>query len=184
MRFLFALPLTALSLLPAAPAASASPVTEVFSIAASGFTDLTGLSAPPADPVSLALSLTFDPASGDQLDEAAGVTLLRSTVPIAGGLAFDYDSANDVLTFGGAGLGGIGLAAGTGDVLIQVNAPYTGTAGLGLFAYTASGSPGVYESLSGTVSGTVAVPEPGSLAIALGGLVFLVRRRERGRSRA
>lgn len=168
-----ALPIAIASTLFTVPAI-ASPLTSIFDIETSGFTDVAGSSSAPVDPVSLVVSLSFSPASGDQFDNGSGIRLLRSSVPISGGLAFDYDSTNDILTFGGAGLGGIGLAAGTGNVLAVVNTPYTGVASFGGFIYATNTSPGIYESLTGTV----AVPEPGSMTFVLGAMVaVLVRRR-------
>lgn len=172
MRLLFAVPImAALSAVPAI----AAPITKNFDIETSGFTDITGLSTPPVDLVSLVVSLTFDPTTGDQFDNAAGLRLLRSSVPVAGGLAFDYDSVNDILTFGGAGLGGIGIAAGTGDVLAVVDAPYTGPASFGGFIYATRATTGIYESFAGTVT----VPEPGSLAVLLGSLALMAAWRRR-----
>ncbi len=171
-----------LALLAAVPAVAA-PISDVFTVRASGFVDVLGSATAPADPVTLRVALTFDPASGDQFDSASGLTLLAASVPVGGGLAFDYDSANDVLTFGGAGLGGIGITAGTADLLAVVDTPYTGTATFGGLAYTTAAAGGsVFESFTGSVAvAPTAVPEPGAVAVLLAGLAGLgLARRRRG----
>ncbi len=174
MRRLLALSLLALPLL-ARPAAAA-PIAAVFDVEASGFADLYGTGAtPPADPASLVVLLSFDPATGDQFDSTAGLTVLRSTLALSGPLAFDYDSANDVLTFGGAGLGGIGITAGTNDLLAQVGGAYRGTPAFEGLAYTTAATSTVFESLTGTTT----VPEPASATLVLTGVALLAARRRR-----
>ena len=176
MRSFFLLPLAAL-LAGAVRPAVAAPLTAVFTINASGFVDVLGAATPPADPAGLTVRLAFDPSTGNQFDNTAGLTLLGSTIPVAGGLAFDYDSVADTLTFGGAGLGGIGITAGTNDLLAVVDTPYTGMATLAGLEYVSAAAPG---SLFIATAGSVGVPEPATAAVVFGSLLGLALVRRRG----
>ncbi len=178
MRTLIVLSVAASLALAGRPAAAA-PVTSTFSISASGFSDVTLSAMPPVDPVNLTISLTFDPGTGDQFDDATGVQLLASSIAIASPLVFDYDSVNDVLTFGGAGLS-TQITAGTNDVLAQVTTAYRGTPTFGGLEYTTASTAGIYLSLTGLTQAAAApVPEPASMAVLLGGLLALGVRRRR-----
>ena len=176
MRPYFVLPLAALLAGPVLPAAAA-PMTAIFSIDASNFVDVLGEATPPVDPAGLTVRLTFDPSTGDQFDSTAGLTLLSSTIAVSGGLAFDYDSVADTLTFGGAGLGGIGITAGTNDVLAVVDTPYTGTATLAGLEYVSAAAP---DSLFLATAGSVGVPEPATAVVMFGSLLGLALVRRRG----
>ena len=172
MRTLILLSVAASLALAACPAAAA-PVTSTFSIGASGFSDLTLSATPPVDPVNLTISLTFDPGTGDQFDNPAGVQLLSSSIAVAGPLVFDYDSANDVLTFGGAGFS-TQITAGTNDLLTQVTTAFRGTPTFGGLEYATANTSGIYLSLTGLAqAGAAPVPEPASMAVLLGGLLAL-----------
>ena len=154
--------------------ARAAPISATYAITASSFSDILFGTTPPADPFRLVLSISFDPAAGDQFDDGAGITLLSSTRPVGTPLVFDYDSANDILTVGGAGLS-TAISAGTDDVLAELDGIKTGRPAFGGLEYTAAGTTGIYLSTTGDVS----VPEPASMLVLFGGLLGLAAFRRR-----
>lgn len=173
MRTRLSLPIVALLLAAAWPAAAA-PTTATYTLTASGFADLLGSTTPPSDPVRLDFSLTFDPAAGDQFDDATGIALLASSIAIGGPLAYDYDSGSDTLTVGGAGLS-TAITAGTNDVLAVISDISSAGRSFGGLEYATRTSSGIYLA----ANGTVAVPEPMSALVLLGGLAGVAALRRR-----
>ncbi|MGI4811652.1 MAG: PEP-CTERM sorting domain-containing protein [Janthinobacterium lividum] len=163
-----------LATLPFSSPATAAPIAAIYTINASGFGDLVGSSAPPTDPVRLDVSINFDPAAGDQFNYGTGISLRRSSVAISGPIAYDYDSTNDVLSIGGAGLSA-SITAGTNDFLTVLTGLRTGAPSLAGVEYTTALSSGIYLNSAGGV----AVPEPASMVVLLGSLFGMASLRRR-----
>ena len=154
--------------------AVAAALTATYTINANGFADVVGMTTAPTDPVRLSVLISFDPAAGDQFDYGLGIALRSSSVAVSGPIAFDYDSADDILTVGGAGLS-TSITAGTNDILAEIIGIKTGLPSFGGLEYATAASSGIYLSTTGGIT----VPEPGSMLVLLGGLLGLASIRRR-----
>ena len=173
MRFLWTLPLAALVVFASRPA-SAAPMTATYTINAAGFGDILGSASPPTDPVRLDVLLSFDPAAGDQFDYGVGIAVRRSSVTIGGPVAYDYDSADDILTIGGAGLS-TSITAGTNDIIAEIDGLRSAAPTFGGLEYATALSTGIFLSTTGSIT----VPEPSTMVVLLGGLLGLASIRRR-----
>lgn len=166
----------ALGLLSLAQPAIAAVLSTQLTVQANGFADVTGAEPTPVDPYTLSFRLFFDPAASDQFDNTANISLISASLPVTGGLAFDYDRSLDELTVGGALTGAGGLAEQTDDVFAIIDHPFAPTPTLQQFDYASAATAGIFETSTGSVA---PVPEPATAAVLVAGLGLagLVRRR-------
>jgi hypothetical protein len=155
-----------------APPVGAAPITQTYDFSAAGFSAFSG-EAPPTDPVTGSVTVTFDPAltSLDFPVDAITLTIGAHTYSAAEVTADFPFGAGDALLIGATVKTNGEMENGTDDFSFVIDDASTGNPTLVLFGYTTAGQPDLFEAATGTVTtADAAVPEPGSWFVLATGL--------------
>ncbi|MBN9061654.1 MAG: hypothetical protein BGP06_02215 [Rhizobiales bacterium 65-9] len=181
-------------LISAAPGRAAI-ISQNVSFTATGFAFINGV-APPVDPVSGSFNITFDNGV-DYSNTTAGISLVSLNIALGSALAFNYDSATDLLTVGGAapgpgltdGPGSIQITPASNDFYLRISDFSTAAAAVQQLGYAQASFPDGYYYTPADAKTTLAfapitsgVPEPSTWAMMLLGFLglgFVAGRRPR-----
>ena len=142
------------------PAVSlAAPITRTYDFTVNNIQDTTaGHIAPPVNPATGSITVTFDPALGFIANQTSGITVHALNIPVSSAIAFSYRAANtDELQIGGLDQGTGSLAGGTNDFFLDIFDASGATPFFGNLGYTSPSAPFTSFGPASRADGTVTV---------------------------